>query len=95
MAKKLTPAAVRAKRKVKTPKADLIEIAYNKGVEHGIKACGGCKSCYGKGYSTVMNDPHLGEGERIFTCKCPRGLTLKLLGLHGSLMTVIPGTRHP
>jgi len=37
------------------------------------KAYGGCHLCYGKGYSTVMNDPHLGTGKRWLACKCPRG----------------------
>lgn len=72
-------------KKTGTPRAQLIEIAYNSGFLKGIKACGGCTLCYGKGYSTVLNDPHLGRGEKVLPCKCPRGKAIRELVATGSI----------
>lgn len=44
------------------------------------KAFGGCKLCYGKGYSTqALTIPHTNQPAFIFVrhCACPRGIELK------------------
>ncbi len=50
---------------------------YMEGYDEAAKAFGGCKNCYGKGYSSVMID-HISAPQMHF-CICNRGRQLKRL----------------
>lgn len=47
------------------------QAAYEDGFEKGVRACGGCKKCWGKGYST--NTGRHGEAYVSSWCACMRG----------------------
>lgn len=66
------------------------DAGYFSGFAEAMKACGNCKNCYGKGYSTVMRGEEsgytdFGKHEKIVVrgahrvivfCKCSRGHSL-------------------
>ena len=57
-------------------------MGYQAGVKETEKAFGGCKTCYGKGYSTSLEINGLSDGD-IFTpiiyfCGCSRGKQLEI-----------------
>ena len=66
---------------------------YKEGFDAAMKACGGCLSCYGKGYATTIQyakgrgETDMGQGDIVVNkqlpimrfCRCERGKQLKLL----------------
>lgn len=53
-----------------------IRMSFDRGLKEGIKACGGCLICYGKGYSTQLKEKGT-DNFRVLLCKCDRGDQLK------------------
>jgi hypothetical protein len=67
------------------PKNQRERQCFLQGYAEAEAAYGKCKFCYGKGYSTVLNDPHLGRGVKVLPCKCPRGKAIRELAATGSI----------
>lgn len=53
-----------------------IRMSFDRGLKEGIKACGGCMICYGKGYSTQLKEKGT-DNFRVLLCKCDRAEQLK------------------
>lgn len=66
-------AAAKATRKPEPKKSEQWRQGYQnghrEGVVEGIRMCGNCRTCYGKGYSTSMAGGRL----RMLPCVCERG----------------------